>query len=271
MEMYILTIIGNPISHSKSPLIHKRFAEEFNLHVNYDRIEAALDQFKHAVVKFKEQGGNGMNITMPFKQEAFKLADQLTQRAEMAGAVNTFVFKKNGDILGDNTDGVGLVTDIVKNLNFKIAEKNILILGAGGAVRGILHPLLSESPKKIVIANRTIEKACKLAREFEKLGDVFGCGFEDLTDQEFDLVIDGTGFSSSLLLPNTLKLSANSLCYDLKYENDSAFLVWAREHGAEKSVNGIGMLVEQAAESFYLWTNKKPKTENLIAILQSNL
>ncbi len=253
--MHNLAIIGNPIAHSLSPQIHQHFAHDLGITINYDRIEAPLDRFAETVLHFKKNHGHGMNITAPFKEEACHIATKLTDRAKIAGAVNTFLFSEN-EILGDNTDGIGLIRDITQNRNFSLAGKNILILGAGGAVRGILFPLLQQSPKKIFILNRTVLKAEKLAKEFSQFGPVFS--FEDMSENIFDLVIDGT-VGSDLNLEK-LKLTKNSLCYDLKYHGESELLKWAKEKTNAMVANGMGMLIEQAAESFFLWTGKRPIT-----------
>lgn len=264
---YKLCVMGNPIEHSKSPWIHDQFAKQLKLSVSYTKIKPELTTFLETVNQFKKDKGYGFNITLPFKQEAYQLATHLSLRASIAKSVNTIVLKPDGSIFGDNTDGMGLLNDITKNLNFSLSGKTILIIGAGGAVRGILEPLLLQSPAKIVIANRTIEKAEQLASEFSKYGLIAGCGFDGLKGLHVDLIIDGTGFNSHLSFPDSLSISENGLCYDLKYsDKPTQFMLWAKQKGCKHVVDGLGMLVEQAAEAFYLWTNMKPDTRRVIQL-----
>src|SRR3990167_611716 len=216
---YSLAIFGNPVAHSISPQIHTAFARQFNLDVSYIKIKPALNKFREAVLNFKNNGGFGANITAPFKCEAFSLATIKTDRAMIAQSVNTFIFQ--GDtIVGDNTDGVGLLWDIKNNIGYTLTGKKILILGAGGAVRGILHPLLMEKPAEIIIANRTIENPQKLCEEFSHYGQLRAINFDQLTNDCVDVIIDGTGFDATISL--SLSLSQNSLFYDLKYNAKNA-------------------------------------------------
>lgn len=259
--------MGNPIEHSKSPWIHHQFAATLKLSVNYIRIKPELDKFKPTVDQFKKDGGYGFNITLPFKQEAYQLVTEKSPRAAIAKSVNTILFKPDGTLFGDNTDGIGLINDITKNMGFSLANKTILIAGAGGAARGILEPILSQSPAKVIIANRTVKNAQQLATEFQTYGNVIGCGFDDLENLKVDVIIDSTGFGSHLPFPKSLSLSENSLCYDLKYSNNpTPFMTWAKEKGGKTITDGLGMLVEQAAEAFYLWTGKKPETQPVIKL-----
>lgn len=266
------TVIGNPIAHSLSPLIHQEFAKQFNLTIEYTKIEAPLEKFKETVHLFQVMGGTGVNITLPFKQEAFNLAHHVSERAQQAEAANTLKFNSNGMIEADNTDGVGFIADIQLNQNFSLANKNILILGAGGAVRGILPALLETAPNKIVIANRTLITAIQLAEKFNNNQNILSCRIPDILG-EFDLVIDAISFSSwPLELPSTLSLSSNSMVYDLKYQpQPTAIMSWALQNGAKSICDGIGMLVEQAAESFYYWTQLRPTTTNIIAELKKKI
>jgi len=255
-------VIGNPIAHSKSPLIHAMFAEQTGQAMSYERILAPLDGFREAVLRFRAEGGRGMNVTVPFKLEAFALADRLSERAARAGAVNTLIFRDDGQIEGDNTDGIGLVRDL-KQAGIPLQGRRILLLGAGGAVRGVLAPLLAERPAALVIANRTADKAAQLAMDFADLGPITGCGLDHLPGQRFDLIVNGTSASLSgdlPPLPDEL-LADNGDAYDMAYGAEpTPFQRWAESRGARLALNGLGMLVEQAAESFRLWRGVMPNT-----------
>ncbi len=264
---YKLCVMGNPIEHSKSPWIHAQFSKQFNLAIDYTRIQPEMNSFMTAVNQFKEEKGHGFNVTLPFKQEAYKISSETSQRALLAKSVNTILCNSDGTLFGDNTDGIGLLNDITKNLTYSLHHKTMLMIGAGGAARGILEPLLSQSPNKLIIANRTIKNAQQLALEFKSYGNITGCGFEDIADLEVDVMIDATGFDSMLSFPDTLTLSKNNLCYDLKYSNTpTKFMLWAKTKGGNRITDGLGMLVEQAAEAFYLWTGKKPDTKSVITL-----
>jgi shikimate dehydrogenase len=215
--MYSFAVMGNPIQHSQSPWIHEQFSRQYNIPLTYIKIESSLEQCWEKISTFRTSGGHGLNITMPFKQEAYRLSTHCFDNAAIAKAVNTIHFGKNADILGYNTDGIGLIRDITQNLKYSLSGKTIIILGAGGATQGILYPLLLQSPSLVIIANRTAEKAKHLANEFSCYGSIRGGGFESLADLEADLVLDATGFNSVLPFPDTFRLSSNSLCYDLKY------------------------------------------------------
>lgn len=268
-------VIGNPIEHSKSPLIHQAFARQTGQDISYERILAPLDAFPQVIATLVAEGYGGANVTVPFKLEAFALADQLTERAHDAGAVNTLVF--NGpDIIGDNTDGVGLVTDIQHNLQVDLAGKRILLIGAGGAAEGVLHPVLEQRPSLLVIANRTLDKALRMVKRIEEQGDfryvsVNAYAFDDLQGQSFDIVINATsaGLSdSSLPLPAGI-FAPGALAYDMMYGRETPFMVFARAHGAVQIADGLGMLVEQAAEAFMLWRGVRPQTAPVIAQLRT--
>ena len=271
-------VIGNPIAHSKSPRIHGLFAEQTGEPIIYEALLAPVDDFASSVDDFRAHGGCGMNVTVPFKQDAWAYADQHSERAKTAGAVNTLIFQSGGICLGDNTDGVGLVNDLVNNHRLNLKDSRILLLGAGGAVRGVLQPLLEAGPAQLLIANRTTQRALDLAASFSAFGPVSGCGLDQLKDQVatngFDLVINGT--SASLQgklppLPDKL-LAANAAVYDMMYSAEpTAFVVWGNENGAAQSLDGLGMLVEQAAESFYLWRGVRPDTKPVIASLRKEL
>ena len=271
-------VFGNPIKHSKSPEIHRPFAVQTVQAMDYSRQLVELDGFNAAADSFFQAGGRGLNITLPFKQDAYSYGSRITPRARRAGAVNTLALQDDGTVLGDTTDGVGLVTDLKDNLGWQIRTKRILILGAGGAVRGVLEPLLAEQPQHIVIANRTVEKALQLSKGFAELGYILGCGLDMLDGQEFDLIINGT--SASLqggmpMLPDSLLAPASeqgkTACYDMMYSaKPTPFLSWARQRGA-LAADGLGMLVEQAAESFDLWRGIRPDTSHVIDALRIKL
>lgn len=266
-------VFGNPISHSKSPTIHRQFAEQTGQDLHYAKQLVAEDAFVKTAQAFFAEGGKGLNVTVPFKVEAFHFAQQLTPRAQRAGAVNTLAMQADGRVLGDNTDGIGMVHDM-HNLGWELQGKRILVLGAGGAVRGIMQPVLAEHPIQVVIANRTVSKAEELAAHFHDLGDVQACGFEQLAGESFDVVINGT--SASLTddlppLPSGL-LNPNACCYDLMYGAEpTVFLKWAAEQGVVKLADGLGMLVGQAAEAFYLWRQIRPEVVPVITALRRQL
>jgi shikimate dehydrogenase len=263
-------VIGNPIAHSKSPLIHATFARQTGQDMAYTAMLAPLDGFAAAAGAFRDQGGKGMNITVPFKQEAWKLATRLTERASTAQAVNTFKFD-DGVILGDNTDGAGLVRDITHNLGFSIAGKRVLLMGAGGAARGVLLPLLAQVPAELAIANRTASRALDLQEQFAVYGQVRVSDYADLAGQQFDLVVNATSSSLNNELPPLAAgiFGPDSLAYDMMYGKGlTAFLSFAEQQGAGRLADGLGMLVEQAAESFYLWRGVRPATPPVIAQLR---
>jgi shikimate dehydrogenase len=264
-------VIGNPIAHSKSPDIHARFAEQTHQQLTYERLLAPLDGFVETVSSFVREGGKGLNITVPFKLEAHALATTLTPRAQAAGAVNTLQFK-DGAILGDNTDGVGLVQDIIKNAGIGIAGKSVLLLGAGGAARGVLLPLLEQGPRRLVLANRTLSKAEELAAQFAAQGRIGVAAFSDL-DEVFDIVINATAASLSDDLPpiSPQVFAAHALAYDMMYGKEpTVFMQFAAAHGALPR-DGLGMLVEQAAESFFLWRGVRPDTAPVFFALRAQL
>jgi len=264
-------VMGNPVAHSKSPRIHALFAHQFRHKIEYTAIQVDAGGFPQAVDQFRAGGGKGLNVTVPFKQEAFRLAEQLSDRARIAQAVNTLRFEPDGRLFGDNTDGAGLVHDLEKNLRISIRDKRILILGAGGAVRGVLQPLLHRNPALIVIANRTVPTARELAGEFGQYGKVEAASFEALKGKHFDLVINGTAASLKgeiPPLPDNL-FTTRGLAYDMMYgEPARPFLGWADTHGAADAVDGLGMLVEQAAESYLIWRGVRPDTRSVIEKLR---
>lgn len=263
-------VIGNPIKHSKSPEIHAQFAAQTGEDLTYERILGT--GFYRDVSTFFSEGGKGLNVTVPFKEDAFNFADELSPRAQSAGAVNTLILQSDGKILGENTDGAGLVTDLGCNHLFNFSGANILLLGAGGASKGVVRPLLEQGLNRLVIANRTASKAVSLANELFELGQISGCGLDELSGQTFDLIINGT--SSGLTgevppIPDEC-LASGGWTYDMMYSSEpTAFVRWGQEHGATKALDGLGMLVEQAAESFYLWRGVRPDTEPVLKQLRT--
>lgn len=259
-------VMGNPIAHSRSPQIHRAFARQTDQTLEYQAIYVEQGEFERAVELFRLAGGLGLNVTIPFKEDAFALTDVLSDRAKRAGAVNTLRFKA-GKAHGDNTDGYGLVSDIINNHRREIADQKILILGAGGAVRGVLAPLLAQNPLSIVIANRTVSKARELAEKFNDLGRLEACGYPSLAGQRFDLIINGTSTSLQGAIPPIPDdvIAPTGWCYDMAYAaQPTPFMSWALEQGARYAVDGLGMLVEQAAESFFIWRGVKPETAPVI-------
>jgi shikimate dehydrogenase len=265
-------VFGNPIGHSKSPAIHARFAALTGEDIAYEARLAPLDGFAAAVREFIAAGGRGANVTVPFKEEAFRLCDRHTPRAQQAGAVNTLVFDAAG-ITGDNTDGAGLVQDLTVNLGAVIAGRHVLLLGAGGAARGALGPLLAEKPAELVVANRTAAKAEALAEHFAADGPVAGCGFAALAGHRFDLVINATSASLGGEVPPLPDgvFASGALAYDMMYgQGDTPFLAAARALGVDHLADGLGMLVGQAAEAFFVWRGVRPPTGPVLAALRSS-
>ena len=259
-------VFGNPISHSKSPRIHAEFARQTGQDLVYQAIEAPLDGFHAAALSFRDTGGRGANVTVPFKEQAHALATLRSDRADAAGAVNTLIFDGN-EIVGDNTDGAGLVNDLVGNLGFDPAERRILLLGAGGAARGVGLPLMERGPAELFVANRTAYKARELSARF----DCHGGGYDALPGRQFDLVINATAASLAGDLPPLPDdiLAPGALAYDMMYGRDTPFLAFARARGA-RVADGLGMLVEQAAEAFFVWRGVRPATAPVIAMLKAS-
>lgn len=260
-------VIGNPIQHSKSPLIHSEFAKQTGEDIEYTAIEVPLDGLQNSlkqlrdILKFK-----GLNVTVPFKEQVWKIVDQKSDRAELAGAVNTVVFNRDGSLFGDNTDGIGLCRDLTINHQVELAGKRILLLGAGGASRGVIAPLLGFKPHTLFIANRTAEKASHLAELFAHLGNIRGGGFSEI-EGTYDVIINATAASlQGEVPPLSAPVLANGVCcYDMMYsDNDTAFIQWAKALKAAKTIDGLGMLVEQAAEAFYIWRGIRPQTTPVI-------
>lgn len=267
-------VFGNPVEHSKSPKIHTLFAEQTHQIMHYDKRLINEGEFEQQANQFFESGGKGLNITVPFKLDAYGLAARLTSRARRAGAVNCLSLQNDGILLGDNTDGIGLVNDMTRNLSWTLADTRILVLGAGGAVRGVLQPLMEQNPRELVIANRTVAKALQLARGFKDLGNIKACGYDDLKGQTFDIVVNGTSASLAGDLPPlpTDLLNDNACCYDMMYGSEpTVFMHWATSCGCERIADGLGMLVEQAAESFLIWRAITPDVKPVLALLRQQL
>jgi shikimate dehydrogenase len=264
-------VIGHPVAHSKSPRIHARFAEQTGQDMAYEALLAPLDGFETAVAGFLAGGGKGANVTLPFKEQAYRLCDSRSTRAELAGAVNTLKFSADG-MYGDNTDGAGLVRDLAGNLGCGLGGRRILLMGAGGAARGVLLPLVEARPARLVIANRTQDKAFALAARLgTQESAVSGCGYEALRGQQFDIVINATsaGLSDALPpLPAGL-FAAGALAYDMLYGRETPFMRFALAEGAARVSDGLGMLVEQAAESFIVWRGVRPDTGPVLAALRA--
>lgn len=262
-------VIGYPVTHSWSPFIHAMFARQTGEGLTYRLYEVPPESFEQRVLELAAQGVKGLNVTLPHKPAAARLASELTPRAERAGAVNTLTFA-DGRIFGDNTDGAGLVRDLCTNLGLRLAARRILIVGAGGATRGVIEPLLALRPAELAIAGRSAERPIALAAAFTELGQVHGCALEDLSPDAFDLVINATSASLQGEVPAipAAAISASSTCYDMAYaKSGTPFVRWARERGCALAVQGWGMLVEQAAESFQVWRGVRPKTGPVLSLL----
>ena len=265
-------VVGNPVNHSLSPQIHQNFAEQAQITLSYETIELAKDDFVAGLHNLQQEGYKGINITVPFKEEAWEICDRKSPRAEDSGAVNTIIFLSDGNIAGDNTDGVGLTRDLVNNHRALIKRRKVLILGAGGAVRGVIPSLLTLSPENLTVANRTLEKAEQLAEDFIDLGDINTRSYDELGREKFDLIINGTsaGLKNEVPpLPDEV-LGINSICYDMMYNisKNTNFVEWAQNRGASRSMDGLGMLVEQAAEAFFIWHGFRVETGEVIASLR---
>jgi shikimate dehydrogenase len=277
LDRYV--VIGNPVSHSKSPLIHACFAEQTGQDMQYSTLLAETGQFAGTVDKFFAGDGKGANVTVPFKQEAFALVNTLTPEAETAGAVNTLFLDARNNLCGHNTDGIGLVQDVIGNHGGSLANMKILVLGAGGATRGLLQPVMAQQPAMICIANRTVSKAEDLAQVFSIKTNapdntvIAGCGYADLEGNTFDWIINATSASLQGELPPLPEgiLTTSTWCYDLMYSNEpTPFCRWAQSARAAKVMDGLGMLVEQAAESFLLWRGIRPHTAEILARLRQD-
>lgn len=266
-------VIGNPVAHSQSPQIHAEFARQTGQDMTYDRLLAPLDGFAATARQFFSEGGQGLNVTVPFKHEAWKLVDRHDNSARDADAVNTIKLE-GGKLVGYNTDGSGLVADLEKNLSFPIAGKRVLLMGAGGATYGVMHPVLEKHPDLLVVANRTLAKAISLVKHFQKFGQfalrgISASPYSDLVGTQFDLLINATsaGLSGEMPpLPEPL-FAPDALAYDMVYGRDTPFLQFARKNGA-RTADGLGMLVEQAAASFFIWRGVRPQTAPVIGMIR---
>lgn len=272
----LYAVFGNPVAHSRSPDIHAMFAEQTEQVLQYQKRLVPVGEFAQALSDFIEDGGLGLNVTLPFKEDAWEQVATRSQRAEWAGAVNTIKKRWNGELFGDNTDGAGLVADLTKNLGVELAGKDILLLGAGGAARGVVLPLLEQLPNKLVIANRTAQRAHDLQEDFAALAAQYASldsgGLGMLAGQSYDVIINATSASLSGSMPplGSDALNEGATCYDMVYSDEpTAFMQWATEHGAATVADGLGMLVEQAAESFYVWRDVRPDTAAVLQQLRS--
>lgn len=268
MDQY--AVVGNPVSHSKSPQIHAMFAEQTRQAMAYSAIESPLDGFEKVVNDFFGQGGKGLNVTVPFKEQAWRMCQQLSDRARLAGAVNTLFQDRNGQLCGDNTDGYGLVSDL-KAQEISLLGKNILIIGAGGAVKGVIQPILSEAPASLTVSNRTLSKAEEIVETFKQMGSLKSLAFDGV-NKAYDLVINGTSASLGGQLPAVSSdiFSPQTVVYDMMYaKGDTVFNAWAKQCGAGVVLDGLGMLVEQAAEAFFLWRGVRPQTREVVQFLRA--
>ncbi|MCP4335228.1 MAG: shikimate dehydrogenase [Gammaproteobacteria bacterium] len=271
MDRY--AVVGNPVAHSLSPRIHSEFARQTAQQLSYEAIELTSNGFTAGISELQQQGFRGLNVTVPFKREAWELSHSLSDRAEIAGAVNTLSLQADGSIHGDNTDGVGLVRDLVDNLKIKIPGQNVLLLGAGGAVRGVLEPLLALSPAQLTIANRNLDRATSLAGDFTSFGKIEVLAYTQLSHESYDLIINATAAGLSQQLPPipASLLDPAGVCYDMMYDinKPTHFVEWSTSRGVNRSFDGLGMLVEQAAEAFSLWRGVRPQTGELMRMLRT--
>jgi shikimate dehydrogenase len=263
-------LFGYPVQHSWSPFIHGMFARQTGQDMAYRLIESPPERFRSDVLEFFSNGGRGINVTLPHKRAAADLVNELTPRAQRADAVNTVV-RRDEQLVGDNTDGAGLLVDLTRNLKLKWRSPRILLLGAGGAARGAIEPLLSFSPAVLVVANRSVDRAQALAREFAEFGELHGCEFAQIEHRPFDLVVNATAASlrgEVPLIPIDV-VDGRTTCYDMAYGvGDTPFVAWAKRLGAARAEQGWGMLVEQAAEAFHLWRGVRPDTAPVLEVLQ---
>ena len=263
-------VVGHPVAHSWSPFIHGMFAKATAQNLVYRLFDFTPDDFRREALRLFAGGVRGLNVTLPHKQAAAELVNELTPRAERAQAVNTIAFFKDTSLLGDNTDGLGLTADLERNLGINLTGRRVLILGAGGAVRGVLGPLLERDLSEVVIANRTPDRARKLASEFADLGQISGCGFGDVEGPPYDLIVNATSASLHGEMPPMPAglVGEGTLCYDMAYgRGPTPFTLWAESLHAARTSKGWGMLVEQAAESFLLWRGIRPDTQPVLQAL----
>ncbi len=271
-------VVGHPIAHSKSPVIHAQFAEQTGENISYEAIDVPPEDLHTSITRFVTLGGRGLNVTVPHKQAVIELMDSLTERAELAGAVNTISKLEDGTLRGDNTDGIGLIIDLRDNLGLLLEDMRILVLGAGGAARGILATLAELRPDELVVANRTLQRAVDIADEFADIGRIKARSFEELAERDeddatplsYDLVINATsaGLSGEVAPFPPCIVGPDTVCYDLSYSmQDTPFVTWAKAQGCKTTHQGWGMLIEQAAESFYIWRDIRPETAEVRAKL----
>jgi shikimate dehydrogenase len=265
-------VIGHPIAHSRSPQIHRLFAQQCQQYLTYSAIDVTPQQLSNWVLKFFAMAGKGLNVTVPHKQSLLTMPTRLSERARIAGAVNTLLQDAQGNLVGHNTDGIGLVRDLTENLHLSIAGLRVLLLGAGGAARGVIWPLLELKPSELVIANRDLARALGLAKSFDAFGSVQAASYPELEGSRFDLVINATaaGLQGEIPpVPAGVLRGGSTVCYDMGYgEQETDFMRWARKHGAARTAMGLGMLIEQAAESFFLWRGLRPNTAAVRTALQ---
>jgi shikimate dehydrogenase len=265
-------VIGQPVAHSRSPWIHAQFARQTGEHLTYSALEIAPAELPQRLREFFAEGGQGLNVTVPHKQAVVPLLDELSEAARIAGAVNVISRTRAGRLRGDNTDGSGFVRDLVRNLGVTVTGLRVLLLGAGGAARGLLAPLLALAPAELAIANRSRDRALQLARDFAGRGMLRGCGFDELGSTPFELIINATAAGLAQQLPPLplAVLESAAVCYDLVYAGgDTPFVRWAREHGVARCADGTGMLVEQAADSFEIWRGIRPETAAVLAAISA--
>ena len=265
-------VVGNPVAHSLSPRIHGEFARQTGEALKYEAIELESDAFASGIAELQQREFRGVNVTVPFKREAWELCHSLTPRAEIAGAVNTLLLQADGKIHGDNTDGIGLIRDLVDNLKINIYGQKVLILGAGGAVRGVLEPLLAQVPALLTIANRNLDRARQLAQDYTSFGNIEAVAYNLLHSEGYHLIINATAAGLSNQVPpiSAAVLNPTGVCYDMMYNLNAAtaFTEWSKAQGVTKSYDGLGMLVEQAAEAFSLWRGKHPDTGRVLSLLR---
>jgi len=263
-------VVGHPVAHSWSPFIHSMFARQTGERLTYRLYDVPPERFRSHVLEFASSGGRGLNVTVPHKLAAAQLAGESSERARVAGAANTLTFT-GGLVIADNTDGVGLVRDLTVNLGLVLENRRILIAGAGGAARGVVGPLLGQSPVEIIVAGRTAERARALAQQFESLGPVRGCALEEISLGSFDLIVNATSASLAGEVPELPETAVGPVttCYDMAYSRtETPFVRWAQERGCARAVQGWGMLVEQAAESFQIWRGVRPDTIPVLTLLE---
>lgn len=266
-----LGVVGHPISHSKSPAIHSKFAAQCQVDIQYEKYDIPAVGFEEFVNEFFAKGGTGLNVTVPHKESAFKISTPANERVKLAKAVNTLFIDEQGKLIGDNTDGPGLVKDFENN-NIALHNKSILVLGAGGAVRGILPSLIGEKCSSITVANRTLKNAANLQKDFVNEYPIEVCDFESIPVGAYDLVINGTslGLTGETPAISETTIGVTTYCYDLMYSSSAtAFVRWSGDRGARKALDGLGMLVEQAAVSFGIWLGKAPETDEIIKEMRS--